>query len=640
MRDFEIRIGESGYSRRITVKLEDTILNAVENLAPGNRIYLNLSDLDWYKVCIIAKLLMNKGQIPDFIFSFKEDRETFFRYFYGATVDGEPFSNVNFYKYLVADFSGAPSSMWNGLSRTMFNRLPEDTKISATSNLTSRWSDEPDNSQVKIFVKTMSRNKETGNPIEYDDYEDLYLQNQQRKEIIFVTDIDSLPRPEKFSIVDFKILPVIEDPIQIIKTVDEAAVGIPKMGMSDNANRFFLALDFPHKVRFSILFVRLIWSKFTKASEIADPDEFEKLYFSKDSALRNQLSSVFYEIKTNLLSYNLENLRILTGKFEDPNLVFNLNESRLSNLQQLNNSKLFVPNQVIFSKIFNFMFAKDLVYSDLFGKDYEWLENNLNDYVAERLKELNLTTTGIRSYERIDPEEKIVLQEQFGEYKDKEIECKKLILVRPNGKRAFMFIPINSKSSMSGVKRNGKSVTIKLVDLLPGDIFEKEYWTYGRLISALSNRKDITSQDEKLKQSIEISQNFRKSLERFLLSINKDSVVGGIEERLEEGGHNGRTINYMTVASWIDTVMAPIEDSELVISALIKIFHDKYPDSGINFDSKEFMNACTYIKSRRNLLDDLGEDVETRKEAFRIEKVEPLIVKVRGENIGRICAIA
>lgn len=651
---YNIRIaGAEGIMVKKDIIIPETVEKAILDLEQNSRIYIYLNDMNLYTICLITKLLLMKKLIPNFIFSFKKDREEFFKDFYNGMLDDEPFctfpgdsGHFGDTRYLVVGVPGVRNSAWTGMGNIYLEKLPQDLKRTAKTNLISHWTGGAARaSEINIFVKTHSKIEETKGIANYYDYEDFFIGSPtKRTDIIFIFAEDALPRPEKVAKADYKTMVLFDHPRKPPEVIDEETLGIPKIEIEEQVEKFFTSLDFQHKRRFVELFLRLVWGRFNqkKIDEIGIPDEFERQYFSVDISKRNELETAFHKIRISLLDYFMKNYSELIGKFDSNKITFNFDEEKFKAIKKTADKKLFVPLNRLFRKIFNFLFAQELVYCGASYKNYEWLKNEFLDYVNTEIKKLDLIEEVpkevIEDHHDQITEDKIILQEQFGEYREKEIDCKRIILVKSNGQHAFMFIPVHSNSTIEDVKRDNKEINVKCVDLLPGDVFEKEYWNYSRLLSALKNRPDIHAEDSKLNEAIQISEKFRKALERFMQDTNRDSVMAIINERLSKKGYENRAANYMTIASWIDTVMAPIKGSYPTVEALAEILSSDNTGEEMNFDAKKFIDSCEYIKSKRVLLED-SEEPEAEKVKFRVESVSPEIVKVRGENVGRICTI-
>ena len=238
------------------------------------------------------------------------------------------------------------------------------------------------------------------------------------------------------------------------------------------------------------------------------------------------------------------------------------------------------------------------------------------------------------------------MEEQYGEEKFSLIECKKIIF-RSDEKSLFMFVPINSKAKVDIVDLSGsKKPGIKYIDLQPGDSFEKNYWDYTKLIEEFRKRPELVKNDKFLEEALEKSSSFRKLLDSYLSSRSSSRVLDDIEADLAEAGTGEKPVTYLTIVSWVDIVMQPLDASLPTISALVRIFNKKaefLEKSELRYDhtAKEFIDACNYIKNKRKELNENeGEGIsEERKITLIVQEIDIGPYKVRGENVGRIYSV-
>ena len=637
----DIGIGRLTYPLKVTITIDDNRLKAIDNLKPGLWTYIYTQRLNLDYLCVIINKLIRKNIIPELVFSHKEDRNQFFKHFYnGVTIDdGIQLCVTGSGKYLIADFSGAPSSAWNELKRrkTNFERIGHEKKIFIKPKLISFWTDEDrEHTDVIVYVKTLSRDDPGKILPSYYDYEDRYLDysfTSSRPVLIFVNSEECLPRPEKIFFSRNKIATIVEGlQIKKLETVDENDVGVPLLILENIDYNFFYSLYFNEKREFVNLFFKFIWGQFSSFKEFKMPDEFDKEHFSKEGYKKNGLMTIFFSLKKSIFSYMLINFDLFNSKIKDhEEIVFDVDETTLS-APDIRNKKVFLPKDLLFQQVFRFIFSKDMFYSDIETSDFDWLL----DHIKEKAGDFSTKPMGdVQEINKTEGyQEKVDLPEQYGKESLDEIDCKKIILERER-QLVAMFVPLDSKATLEHGIRDGTTQKIKYVDLKSGDLFERSYWTYGRLISKLKDNPGIIQEDPELNQSIQISEKFRNALRDFLSSSSdRDAIVRKVELRIKDLYSSDKELNYITMASWIDTVMCPIETSYSTIETLSHMFREKI--EGYDISGDEFINASERIKSKRTIF---KEENEKERIVYIVKKVYDGPFKVRGENVGKFYSV-
>lgn len=640
--------GKPNSTKIRNIYVNSEYLIALKNIKPRQRIYLYAGVRDWDTASVIISFLFREENIPKLIFSWKEDRRLFLRHFYnGILLTPEWFKQCfcqnKKYNYLVIDQDELCSSAWNGgfkfvdgkntgdrakYKKMKFDELPPNALIPTYSELIHGKIGNTKSSMfdVTVFLKTISKEASLRSLAALYDYEDWKL-DPEKPSIILIHDKSDLPRPERLMDTSYEIIPLIFGlKIGRFKIIDEDAFGLPKLQLSDQSILGFDTLTFREKTETSKLFLELIWGKFSQFAEIKLPDQFQLDRFSQDGGKQVWLMSLFTKIKSYMATYKLKYYTELSSIFQSfGDVIFDLDEENIMD-GSVSGKKIFLPNDALFKKIFDFIFAKDIFYSKLIGKDYEEVRAYLKVLAKpiQPIKEEIPTKEDI-SEEAYFHEETLPMEEQYGEESQKEFDCKKIFLLSEN-RQFYMFVPLSSKS--------------KYAKLEVGDQFERKYWNYARLKAALKNRPDILeeSPDPNLQKTLTaylgISDAFREMLRDYLFSVSADTVMRQVEEKLE--GASG--VNYITLLTWLDDIMAPIRSSYPTIEALSKIFSEREPTYKIQYQS--FIKACNYIKEQRALFSNLSDGGEDRKIGFKVIKIIEGPFKVRGENVGKLCAFA
>jgi len=642
--------GNAFYVRTLfkEVEIDENLSSALNDLKAGRWTYIYLDTFDWDPLCVCLNLLLQKNIIPAIVFSSEKFRSDFFKHFYGGVIEGMPFSCTVENKYAIAE--GVNENAWNGRAsqRTInISNLPPEMKLFLKTRLLSHWAagdytDRPETkTDIVIYIKTISKESSGESIAEYYDYEDYYLRSaefQSKPIFIFAFDKYSFPRPEKIFESTNELIPAIGSlRLKNYKIIGEADVGIPVLRITGVDNSFFDSLDFNEKRDFARLLMELLWSKFTKPPEMRRPDDFEREKFSTRLDKVNQMSGVFAGLFDSFRAYQLSNYQLLETKFKDmPNVTFDVNEELFFGGTSEERT-VFVPSDPFLRKVFDFIFAKDLFYAGLESREYSWLVTNVREHAKKFAMKLVIAPVIYKPMPYVELyKEKIDMEEQYGDERLKEIDCKKIIFRVDGGQKMALFVPIRSEVAVDDVIRNGKKDRIKYVNLLPGDSFSKEYWNYRRLIAALRMRPELIQDDLLLEKSMAASERFRSKLREFLEINKKTLVIADVEERLNARSDKPREVNYLTIASWIETVMCPIRTSYPTVAALTDIFKSKNSDYTLNWDA--FIDACTYIKQKKSLVS--APEEGEKKIEYVVERVEEGPFKVRGENIGKFYTTA
>ena len=460
-------------------------LAALQSVKTGVRMYIYCEGDELVRLCIVVNSFLKKNLIPEIVFSSKEDRDLFFKYFYNSAIAGQDIPcRTRDGRYVVAEFPGAPDRAWSGLrdtDKTIFDKLAGMLKVYIKPKLISYWEEEhQDQIDVVVYLKTISKDSDRDGLPYYSDYEDRYLKNYDTSPVIMlVKDEKALPRPEKVVYSKANIITLVNGiTMTAPKTVDEFSLGLPKIKLGSVDESFFINLKFGEKREFVRLFLKLIWSRFAKFSGFKLPDEVDRMRFSAEVSKRNKMVDTFFETEKCITEYfmgNFNEIKTLLNNRQDVLLNIGLDEiSKLSSIQQIT----FLPEDKLFQDVFFFIFGKEIFYLKIRGHDFDWLQNNIRQIA----KELSVTGKGDDDIENSDKnrlyEEKLDLPEQYGTDNTKEIECKKIILER-DSQAVSIFVPIGSKAMLEKVTRDGaEEKGIKYTDLQPGDVFEKDYWTY------------------------------------------------------------------------------------------------------------------------------------------------------------------
>lgn len=643
-----------------SIEVDEDYFKAIENLNPGQWCYIYQNVLDWDKLCIILNWFLDRDIVPGLIFSTKYDRDNFFQRFYGSRISGLPTCCNRDGRYTLRS-NVSKEAIWNGKSlvRTTLDidKLPENKKLFIGSKLISHWMTEDigeENILIKadiiFFVKTASKEKKKGSIAEYFDFEDRYITSSFPKSrcVIFVYDISSLPRPEKIFYSQPKLFTLVSqlDSIQPPLTT-ELTIGLPKIKIEYRDQNFFDSLEYYEKIKFSQLLTRLVWSKLLTPNEIMVPDDSEKEYFSGKIGRRNEIGEIFWDIQTYLNSYALKNWDVIEEKLiKNQNISVDFDVMPPIRFPNFDKKSLFVPSDKIFSEVFRFVFAKNIFYKELQKFNYSEAKKEIFK-LADSFKGAAIKPDrSDESSEEPEYQGKVNMEEQYGEEKFSLIECKKIIF-RSDEKSLFMFVPINSKAKVDIVDLSGsKKPGIKYIDLQPGDSFEKNYWDYTKLIEEFRKRPELVKNDKFLEEALEKSSSFRKLLDSYLSSRSSSRVLDDIEADLAEAGTGEKPVTYLTIVSWVDIVMQPLDASLPTISALVRIFNKKaefLEKSELRYDhtAKEFIDACKYIKNKRKELNENeGEGIsEERKITLIVQEIDIGPYKVRGENVGRIYSV-
>ena len=669
MKSFDIHIletrkSENGEDETVaiykSIEVDEDYFKAINDLNPGQWCYIYQNFLDWDKICIILNWFLNRNMVPGLIFSTKDDRDNFFQRFYGSRINGFPTCCDRNGRYTLRS-NVSKESIWNGRSwvRTTLDidKLPETKRLFIGSKLISHWMTEDigeENLLIKadiiFFIKTVSKEKKKNSIAEYFDFEDRYIASSfpKSKCIIFVYDISSLPRPEKISHSQPKLFTLVSqlDNIQLSLTT-ELMIGLPKIKIEYRNPNFFDSLEYYEKIKFSQLLTRLIWSKLLTPNEILVPDDSEKEYFSGKIGRRNEIGEIFWDIQTYLNSYDLKNWGVIDEKLiKNQNISVDFDIMPPIRFPNFDKKSLFVPSDKIFSEVFRFVFAKNIFYKEL--QKFSYLDAKIEIFkLADSFKGVAIKPEqSDNSSDEPQYQGKVNMEEQYGEEKFSLIECKKIIF-RSDEKLLFMFVPINSKAKVDIVDLSGnKKPGIKYIDLRPGDSFERNYWDYTKLIEEFKKRPELVKNDKFLEEALEKSSSFRKLLEIYLSSRSSSKVLEDIGVDFAEVGIEEKSVTYLTITSWVDIVMQPLDASLPTISALVRIFNKKaeFPGkSELRYDhtAKEFIDACKYIKNKRKELSmNVGEGIsEERKITLIVQAIDIGPYKVRGENVGRIYSV-
>ena len=629
------------------IKIDPNYSEAIQRILQKQRIYVCVRNCDLDTICLmIALILKNKQLIPQFVFNWSEDRAKFFKHFYNGGVIFEGATSLFFQtgsdKYIISDFINAPQKAWNGIrGKFRLEDTLQNKKQKVNSGLVTRdFTGSELDYDFTVYIKTASLGNTANGIPEYYDYEDRLPKDILEKPlIIFVSDKNGLPLPERFEQVDYNIIPLISQ-LQIAKfeIINEKNLGLTVKINTDFRNLdydLWGSLNFKEKRIFAKLFVDLIWRKFVNLeSMLIKPDEFQREVFSRDGNKRIALVEFFDNMILDLSLYTLYNNKILVEKQfgTSPNIVFDITSIVSNNTNST--IKVFVPEDKIFEEIFSFFFSKDLFYSRISGLGYDKIIDTVKETVSESQSTTKVPTKSVLDEEDDGYLERIGMEEQYGEKSVVEIDCIKIVL-KAGQKRSGVFIPLKSKASIKDVLRYGKRIKTKYTELKLGDEFEKAYWSYGRLITALSSRPEILADTPNLQTDIKISERFRNALESYINRNSKETVVKEISDKLGNSGIKNE-IHYSTIVSWIEDIMTPILlDTLDALNEVLTTHTESY-----ELNPREFINACRHIKSMRGVLDEFYPQNEERKIKFIVEQIFPGPFKVRGENVGKFYTIA